>query len=167
MFVCFKEADTKDHKLKQNELTYHCTFEGCTFHFFTHTALKKHVEDVHQAFAFVCPYCQKRYRYQSTLKEHLNTHRHESLNIWIANPSKQWQIHCPVVNAVLIVKSPAWKCVLIQFTLKRSSLFPKEATLKGVSETIGYRICVCECHMVNVISVFKIIGDLHCCKIQR
>ena len=49
--------------------------EGCTFHFFTHAALKKHVENVHQALAFVCHYCQKRYKHQSTLKEHLNTHK--------------------------------------------------------------------------------------------
>ena len=56
-------------------MTYHCTIEGCTFHFFTHVALKKHVETVHQTSAFVCQYCQKRYRHQSTLKDHLNTHQ--------------------------------------------------------------------------------------------
>ena len=66
---------TQEQTLKQNELTYHCTVEGCTFHFFTHAALKKHVENVHQALAFVCHYCQKRYKHQSTLKEHLNTHK--------------------------------------------------------------------------------------------
>ena len=66
---------TQEQTLKQNELTYHCTVEGCTFHFFTHAALKKHVENVHQALAFLCHYCQKRYKHQSTLKEHLNTHK--------------------------------------------------------------------------------------------
>jgi hypothetical protein len=35
----------QEQTLKQNELTYHCTVEGCTFHFFTHASLKKHVEN--------------------------------------------------------------------------------------------------------------------------
>lgn len=38
----------------ENLLTYHCTVEGCTSHFFTHVALKKHVESIHQCPAFLC-----------------------------------------------------------------------------------------------------------------
>ena len=56
------------------ELIYHCTVEGCTSHFFTHVGLRKHVENVHEESAFVCNICQKRFRYQSTLKDHMNLH---------------------------------------------------------------------------------------------
>ena len=56
-------------------MTYHCTVEGCTSHFFTHAALRKHVESVHKVFTFVCYVCDKRYRRQSSLKEHLSTHK--------------------------------------------------------------------------------------------
>ena len=56
------------------DLIYHCTVEGCTSHFFTHVGLRKHVENVHEEFAFVCSICQKRFKYQSTLKDHMNLH---------------------------------------------------------------------------------------------
>ena len=60
--------------LSKAELIYHCTVEGCKSHFFTHVGLRKHVENVHEEFAFVCNICQKRFRYQSTLKDHMNLH---------------------------------------------------------------------------------------------
>ena len=65
---------SKMKPLSKAELIYHCTVEGCTSHFFTHVGLRKHVENVHEEFAFVCNICQKRFRYQSTLKDHMNLH---------------------------------------------------------------------------------------------
>ena len=65
---------SKMKPLSKAELIYHCTVEGCTSHFFTHVGLRKHVENVHEEFAFVCNNCQKRFRYQSTLKDHMNLH---------------------------------------------------------------------------------------------
>lgn len=56
-------------------LTYHCTVEGCTFHCFTHVALKKHVESIHQIAAFSCQICQKRFTHQSSLRQHLSIHK--------------------------------------------------------------------------------------------
>ena len=59
----------------KSELTYHCTVEGCTSHFFTHVALRKHVETVHKTYTFACHLCGKRYRHKFSLKEHLATHK--------------------------------------------------------------------------------------------
>ena len=56
-----EEEDLSSKKIDaKSELTYHCTVEGCVSHFFTHVALRKHVETVHNTFTFACLICGKR-----------------------------------------------------------------------------------------------------------
>ena len=65
----------------KSELTYHCTVEGCTSHFFTHVALRKHVETVHKTYTFACHLCGKRYRHKFSLKEHLAVHKSQKSHL--------------------------------------------------------------------------------------
>ena len=76
----FEEMPTKIIDAK-SELTYHCTVEGCTSHFFTHVALRKHVETVHNTFTFACYVCGKRYKHQFSLKEHLLSHNEQKTHL--------------------------------------------------------------------------------------
>jgi hypothetical protein len=79
-----KEPPKSKQKMQpsqKSELIYYCTIEGCTSHFFTHVALRRHVESLHKAFAFVCQICDRRYRHQSTLKDHLLTHEAERTHL--------------------------------------------------------------------------------------